>query len=117
MNVMQFIQLVLNYYRYTNIFSRLIINNCFKRIDPINLKDSPSSASIDWHYKIINEELYQIINNTPKNSIDKQVEHEARRLNDDIIKLLAFQTTTNKKFEKKLPSILYYLVNSRNLIS
>ena len=99
-------------YRY---FLRLMIWNGLTRVNPPSseddLEDSLDDDTIDWRYRINNQELYRLtktetIEDFHRKQQNNWVSHVIRRRNDNICKILTFDTTRRTKRGRKTPSIL-----------
>ena len=99
-------------YRY---FLRCMIWNGHSRINPPSsdddLEDTLDDDSIDWRYKINNQELYRItktgtIEEFYRNQQNNWMSHIIRRSNNNICKILTFDTVTRTKRGWKIPTIL-----------
>lgn len=107
-------------------FLRLMSKNSFKRMNLLGLNENyPASDFIDWRYIITNKNLYQIANFASLEYFQQQQQQKFHSYSfvllkfKEIIKLLTFQTTTNKRLGRKLPSLLERVktVDLRRLIS
>lgn len=77
------------------------MTECAKSVD--FGKDHTSLNIVDWHYRITKKELYQITETISLDDYQQQqqlkwIEHVTQRKNTDRIKMLIFDTTSDKSF-------------------
>ena len=100
-------------------FLRCMVWNGHARINPPprdaleddTLEETYEDDSIDWRYTITNQKLYQLtrtgtIQEFYRAQQNNWVSHLIRRNNNNICKILTFNTTTRTKQGRKIPSIL-----------
>ena len=96
-------------------FLRCMLWNGHSRINPPSseddLEESIEDDNVDWHYKVTNLELYQKTKTKPIEDFHRKqqnnwISHIIRRRNDNICKILTFDSVKRTKRGRKTPSIL-----------